>query len=501
MDQMTLQEQNKRLAGMLREARDQMIMLKLEVDRLSRPPAGFGLTLTDQAAGPGELELWADGRKMRINASPPVGESWPGLGHEVVLNEAFNVVGIGDICGTGEVVTLLDVLADGRRGIVATRGGEERVMLLAAPVRRARPYPGDRLLIYPHSDVAVEVVPASAWDAYMTEGRPNAGYADLAGLTEPAAKLAACARVMRQDPGELAQAGITPQRGVLLYGPEGCGKATLARAFANSLGADAVLVEVSYPNLLDKYVGEIERRIGLIFRRAREMARRGFPVVVFFPRIDLFHDVLGADRADHGISLGLPLVAAEISDIQQLSERVVVVGTSRRRSVDSVLLRPGRLEVQVEVPRPNQRDAREILTRCLTEGPGSSAVQPGGTAYQADHGAVEQVLGLIYEGSSAAGQIEVSLEDGQRRFLSFPDLISRALLRDIANRAKTGALMRALNGREMSVRAPDLMEAARAVMEQTMQLAGTSRRYDWCWLHELTGLAVTSARRLPAATA
>jgi proteasome-associated ATPase len=500
-----LQEQNERLAGMLREARDQMIMLKLEVDRLSRPPSGFGLALAEPAGG--EVEVWTSGRKLRVNASQLLSTSRSDLGHEVALNEDLNAVGLGGYGSTGEVVTLLDVLADGRRGIVATRVDGDRVVLLAAPVRRANPYPGDKLLIYPDSDVAVEILPALAADAYMTEGSPSVSYADLAGLTEPAVELADCARVICRDPAELAQAGMTPPRGILLYGPEGCGKATLAKAFANSLGvtggatgrsAPAILIEVRYPNLLDKYVGEIERRIRIVFKRAREMARRGFPVVVFFPRIDILPTVSDTNQAERGIHLSVPLIAAEINSLHKLDGRVVVVATSRRPAIDSMLLGPGRLEMQIEVARPRRMDAREILARCLTAGPGSSAIQVNAAGYQVDHDAIEQVIDLIYDESSCAGQIEVTPEHGQRKLISFPDLISRALLHDIASRAKTRVLIRDLAGRNVRLQAPDLTAAARATMEQTLQVAATSGRYDWSWLYESTGLGVVSARRLPA---
>jgi proteasome-associated ATPase len=235
-----------------------------------------------------------------------------------------------------------------------------------------------------------------------------------------------------------------------------------------------------YPNLLDKYVGETERRISIVFKRASEMARRGLSVAVFFPRIDLLPPVLHASRANRDVYLGAPLVAAEISSLHHGGGRVAVIVTSRRRAIDGILTGPGRLEVQVEVARPGREDAREILSWCLA----------GKVGFE--HGAIERVLDLMYDESSFAGQVEVTSERGKRHLISFPGLISRALLHDIANRVKARALMRA-SVAEASVQAQDHMPAARSAMEQAMQLAGASRRYDWGWLHESTGFAATSA--------
>ncbi len=509
MDQKTLQEQNARLAGMLREARDQITMLKLEVDRLSQPPSGFGLVLAAHSAA--EVDVWAGGRKLRAGIHQPLGATWLDAGQEVALNGDLNAVSLGNYSGTGEVVTLLDVLPDGRRAVVAPANGRDRVVILAGPVWRANPYPGDKLLMYPNSDVAVEIVPTSVVDAYMAESSPTVAYSDLVGLTGPAVKPADFTAALGRDPGELAEVGLTPSKGILLYRPDGCGKTALARAFANSLGmpgerpewagraVPAILLEVKYPNMLDKYAGELERRIRVVFKRAREMARRGIPVVAFFPRIDVLPAVFNAAKAAGDINLSVPLVAAEIDSLQQLDGPVAVVATSRRQAIESALLGPGPLEVRIAVERPGQAEAREILAWYLTVGPRSSVMQAGALRYQIDD-LIEQVIELIYAESPAISQVEVTAEDSRRKVIRFPDLISRALLHDIASQAKCRALMRHPAGRDLHVQVPDLIAAARAAMEQTMQLAASSRRYDWGWLHESAAFDVVSARRLPAET-
>ena len=277
--------QNERLAQTLREAREQIITLKEEVDRLAQPPTGFGTFLKRNEDD--SVDVFTGGRKLRVNVSPSVELDHLTKGQEVMLNEALNVVAALDFEEVGEVVMFKELLADGDRVLVIANADEERVVRLAQPLREITLRAGDSLLLDAKSGYVYEKVPKSEVEELVLEEVPDIDYRSIGGLSGQIEQIRDAVELPYLHPELFKDYQLKPPKGVLLYGPPGCGKTLIAKAVANSLAKKVAertgqegrsfFLNIKGPELLNKYVGETERHIRLVFQRAREKASNGTP--------------------------------------------------------------------------------------------------------------------------------------------------------------------------------------------------------------------------------
>src|SRR5580700_6535862 len=374
--------QNDRLAGTLREARDQIIALKEEVDRLAQPPSGFGIFL--QATEDGTADVFTGGRKMRVSVSPSVSLEELRAGQEVVLNEALNVVIAQGYETVGEVVMLKEVLEDGERALVISHADEERIARLAEPLRGNTLRAGDSLLLEPRSGYVYERIPKAEVEELILEEVPDIAYSEIGGLGPQIEQIRDAIELPYLHADLFKEHQLRPPKGVLLYGPPGCGKTLIAKAVANSLakqvakqtgqsandGPDgparerrSFFLNIKGPELLNKYVGETERHIRLVFQRAREKASEGMPVIVFFDEMDSIFRTRGSGVSSDVENTIVPQLLSEIDGVEGL-ENVIVIGASNREDmIDPAILRPGRLDVKIKIERPDAEAARDIFSK------------------------------------------------------------------------------------------------------------------------------------------
>ena len=368
--------QNERLANTLREARDQIVALKEEVDRLAQPPAGFGVFL--QANEDGTADIFTGGRKLRVNVSPSVELEELRRGQEVMLNEALNVVEAMEYESVGDIVTLKEILEDGERALVVGHTDEERVVRLAEPLLDVTIRPGDALLLEPRSGYVYEVVPKSEVEELVLEEVPDIDYDQIGGLGGQIEMIRDAVELPYLYPDLFKEHELRPPKGVLLYGPPGCGKTLIAKAVANSLAkkvaevtgqatGKSFFLNIKGPELLNKYVGETERQIRLVFQRAREKASEGTPVIVFFDEMESLFRTRGSGVSSDVENTIVPQLLAEIDGVEGL-ENVIVIGASNREDmIDPAILRPGRLDVKIKIERPDAEAAKDIFAKYLTE--------------------------------------------------------------------------------------------------------------------------------------
>jgi proteasome-associated ATPase len=367
--------QNERLAQTLREARDQIMTLKEEVDRLAQPPAGFGTFLNRNDDD--SIDVFTGGRKLRVNVSPSVDLDDLRRGQEVMLNEALNVVAALKFEQLGEVVMLKEVLADGERVLVIANADEERVVRLADPLLTQQLRAGDSLLLDTRSGYAYERVPKSEVEELVLEEVPDIDYASIGGLKGQIDQIQDAVELPYLYPELFKEHELKPPKGVLLYGPPGCGKTLIAKAVANSLAkkvaartgqeGKSYFLNIKGPELLNKYVGETERHIRLVFQRAREKASQGTPVIVFFDEMDSLFRTRGSGVSSDVENTIVPQLLSEIDGVETL-ENVLVIGASNREDmIDPAILRPGRLDVKIKIERPDAESARDIFSKYLTK--------------------------------------------------------------------------------------------------------------------------------------
>ncbi|MGN6521818.1 MAG: proteasome ATPase, partial [Actinomycetes bacterium] len=367
--------QNDRLVQTLKDARDQIVALKGEIDRLAQPPAGYGVYLETHEDG--SVDIFTGGRKLRVMVSPGVETETLQRGQEVMLNEAMNVVAACGFEKVGEVVMLKEVLADGHRALVVGHTDEERVVRLADPLLESPLRAGDALLLETRSNYAYERVPKAEVEELVLEEVPDIDYNQIGGLGNQIEMIRDAVELPYLHPDLFKEHQLRPPKGVLLYGPPGCGKTLIAKAVANSLAnkvaevtgkpqGKSYFLNIKGPELLNKYVGETERHIRLIFQRAREKASEGTPVIVFFDEMDSLFRTRGSGVSSDVENTIVPQLLSEIDGVEGL-ENVIVIGASNREDmIDPAILRPGRLDVKIKIERPDAESARDIFSKYLT---------------------------------------------------------------------------------------------------------------------------------------
>ncbi|MET8539308.1 proteasome ATPase [Kitasatospora sp. NPDC004799] len=500
--------QNDRLASTLREARDQIVALKEEVDRLAQPPAGFGTFL--DANEDGTADIFTGGRKLRVNVSPGVALDELRRGQEVMLNEALNIVDAMAFENIGEIVTLKEVLEDGERALVLGHTDEERVVRLAEPLRGLTIRAGDALLLEPRSGYVFEVVPKSEVEELVLEEVPDIDYRQIGGLSNQIELIRDAVELPYLHADLFKEYELRPPKGVLLYGPPGCGKTLIAKAVANSLAkkvaevtgrpqGKSYFLNIKGPELLNKYVGETERQIRLVFQRAREKAGEGTPVIVFFDEMESLFRTRGSGVSSDVENTIVPQLLAEIDGVEGL-ENVIVIGASNREDmIDPAILRPGRLDVKIKIERPDAEAAKDIFSKYLKD---SLPFHPDdlkehdGSVEATVAAMIQSVVERMYSETEENRFLEVTYANGDKEVLYFKDFNSGAMIQNIVDRAKKMAIKDFLDHGQRGLRVSHLLAACVDEFKENEDLPNTTNPDDWARISGKKGERIVFIRTL-----
>ncbi len=515
--------QNDRLASTLREARDQIVALKEEVDRLAQPPSGFGVFLS--ACDDGTADVFTGGRKMRVSVSPGIELDELKPGQEVVLNEALNVVIAQGYETIGEVVMLKEILEDGARALVISHADEERVARLAEPLREATLRAGDSLLLEPRSGYVYERIPKAEVEELILEEVPDITYSAIGGLGAQIEQIRDAIELPYLHADLFREHQLRPPKGVLLYGPPGCGKTLIAKAVANSLakqvavrtaelasqngatggaGAQAkegksFFLNIKGPELLNKYVGETERHIRLVFQRAREKASEGMPVIVFFDEMDSIFRTRGSGVSSDVENTIVPQLLSEIDGVEGL-ENVIVIGASNREDmIDPAILRPGRLDVKIKIERPDAEAARDIFSKYVVPSlplHADDLAEHGGSATATVGEMIQRVVERMYSETEENRFLEVTYANGDKEVLYFKDFNSGAMIQNIVDRAKKMAIKEFLETRQKGLRVAHLLTACVDEFKENEDLPNTTNPDDWARISGKKGERIVYIRTL-----
>ncbi|MEW2495644.1 MULTISPECIES: proteasome ATPase [Streptomyces] len=500
--------QNERLANTLREARDQIVALKEEVDRLAQPPAGFGVFL--QANEDGTADIFTGGRKLRVNVSPGVELDELRRGQEVMLNEALNVVEAMKFERVGDIVTLKEILEDGERALVLGHTDEERVVRLAEPLLDVTIRPGDALLLEPRSGYVYEVVPKSEVEELVLEEVPDIGYEQIGGLAGQIEAIRDAVELPYLYPDLFKEHELRPPKGVLLYGPPGCGKTLIAKAVANSLAkkvaevtgqaaGKSFFLNIKGPELLNKYVGETERQIRLVFQRAREKASEGTPVIVFFDEMESLFRTRGSGVSSDVENTIVPQLLAEIDGVEGLQNVVVIGASNREDMIDPAILRPGRLDVKIKIERPDAEAAKDIFGKYLTQRlplHADDVSEHGGDKGSTVHGMIQTAVEQMYAESDENRFLEVTYANGDKEVLYFKDFNSGAMIENIVGRAKKMAIKDFLEHNQKGLRVSHLLQACVDEFKENEDLPNTTNPDDWARISGKKGERIVYIRTL-----
>ena len=490
--------QNEKLSYTLREAREHIATLRDEVDKLSQPPSAYGVVVGKNDDG--TIDVLTSGRKMRVSLHPDVDHDSLARGAEVVLNESFNVVQARNPESVGEVVTIKEILDDGVRALVTGRADEERVCELADSLRGVLLRSGDTMRLDPRTNLLLEKLPRPEVEDLLLEEVPDISYADIGGLDVQIEQIADAVELPFLHADLFAEHQLPAPKGILLYGPPGCGKTLIAKAVANSLAKKVAektggekgrsyFINIKGPELLNKYVGETERQIRLVFQRAREKSEEGWPVIVFFDEMDSMFRTRGSGISSDMESTIVPQLLAEIDGVEGLRNVIVIGATNREDLIDPAILRPGRLDVKIKIERPSAVAAEQIFARYLTD---EIPIAAGADVPSM----IRTTVAEMYRDDEANQFLEVTYQNGDKETLYYKDFASGAMIENIVRRAKKLAIKRVIAGGARGVCLQDLLDSIKQEYKEHEDLPNTTNPDDWAKISGKKGERIVFIRTL-----
>jgi proteasome-associated ATPase len=482
-------KQNEKLTAALQEAKSQIETLRAEIEKLTAPPSSYAIfsgSNEDKTAN-----VFVSGRKMKVNLHPSINIKELKKGQELILNEALNIVEAKGFESQGEVVRLKDMLDD-KRAVINLRADEERVAELAEPLMTEKLSVSDHLLYDPRSGYLLEKLPKSEVEELVLEEIPDIGYEDIGGLARQIETIKDAVELPFLYSELFAEHKLLPPKGVLLYGPPGCGKTLIAKAVANSIarkladrtGKDvrSFFLHVKGPELLNKYVGESERQIREVFKKAKEKAEEGMPVIVFFDEMDALFRTRGTGVSSDVESTIVPQFLSEIDGVERLRNVIVIGASNRQDLIDPAVLRAGRLDVKIRIDRPDKTAAKEIFSKYLkVDLPyhPEELNREGGDPKRVVERFIEHAADKMYSQSEENKFLEVTYANGEKEVLYYKDFVSGALIEGVVGRAKKYAIKRAIASGEKGIKAEDLSKAVHDEFKEHDDLPNTTNPDDW----------------------
>ena len=500
------QQKNERLVSSLQEAKTQIEALRKEIEKLTAPPSTFAFFYGTNSDGTINVSL--GGRKLRVNLHPSIPRDSLKKGQEVILNEGLNVIEARGYDPQGEIVHLKQLLDDGR-AVVSLRLDDERVVEISDALKQQKLSVGDHLLFEPRSGYLTEKLPKSEMEELVIEEVPDINYDHIGGLEKELEQVKDAVELPFLHPELFAEHQLSPPKGVLLYGPPGCGKTLIAKAVANSIakklghlkGKDirSYFLHIKGPELLNKYVGESERQIREVFAKAKEKASHGHPVIVFFDEMDALFRTRGTGISSDIESTIVPQFLSEIDGVESLRDVIVIGASNRQDLIDPAVLRPGRLDIKIKIPRPDKQGAKDILGKYLLAdlplAESAMAEQKLDRTAYVQH-LIDTTVEAMYAKTEENRFLEVTYANGEKETVYFKDFSSGALIESVVSRAKKLSIKRTISGGEKGLTSEDFLHAIREEFKEQEDLPNTTHPDDWAKIAGKKGEKIIHVRTL-----
>jgi len=501
--------ENQKLTNLLGETRDQITSLKVEVEKLSQPPVGYGTFLGVNEDG--TVDIDSSGRKLRVNTHPEIDVASLVQGQEVALNESLNVIIEREGDNSGEIVTLIEILRGGERALVKGRADQEYVMHLSSDLQQVNLKPGSTLLSANKTNLLIEEISRPEFQQHLLYEMPDTTYLDIGGLDTQIEQIKDAIELPFMHPELYEEHKLHSPKGILLYGPPGCGKTLIAKAIANSLAkkvnqpmssgpVKSYFFNIKGPELLNKFVGETERQIRLIFEQAREISKEGWPVIIFFDEMESLYRIRGSGISSDMESTIVPQLLAELDGVEALNNVIVIGASNREDLIDPAILRPGRLDIKIRIDRPTQDAAISIFSHYLTSNipiaPIAIEELGGGDIDKAVRVMIEKTVDEMYAMEERNEFLEVTYQNGDKQIMYFKDFASGAMIENIVRRSKKLAIKRLIETKEKGMLLEDLLNSIREEFNEQEDLPNTTNPDDWAKISGKKGERITYIRTL-----
>ncbi len=501
--------ENQKLTNLLGETRDQITSLKVEVEKLSQPPVGYATFLGVNEDG--TVDIDSSGRKLRVNTHPEIDVASLVQGQEVALNESLNVIIEREGDNSGEIVTLIEILRGGERALVKGRADQEYVMHLSSDLQQVNLKPGSTLLSANKTNLLIEEISKPEFQQHLLYEMPDTTYLDIGGLDTQIEQIKDAIELPFMHPELYEEHKLHSPKGILLYGPPGCGKTLIAKAIANSLAkkvnqpmssgpVKSYFFNIKGPELLNKFVGETERQIRLIFEQAREISKEGWPVIIFFDEMESLYRIRGSGISSDMESTIVPQLLAELDGVEALNNVVVIGASNREDLIDPAILRPGRLDIKIRIDRPTQDAAISIFSHYLTSNipiaPIAIEELGGGDIDKAVRVMIEKTVDEMYAMEERNEFLEVTYQNGDKQIMYFKDFASGAMIENIVRRSKKLAIKRLIETKEKGMLLEDLLNSIREEFNEQEDLPNTTNPDDWAKISGKKGERITYIRTL-----
>ena len=499
--------QNDKLSQLLEEAREQLGVLREEVEKLTSPPNNFGTVL--QINPDGTVDVLTGSRKLRVAAQPSVEVKKLKVGQEVLLNEAFNVIDVRHFEPAGDVLRVRETMDDGRVLVIA-HADEEKVLKRSEATADVYLRAGDYVRVDSKTGLILEKMERPEIQELVLEEVPDVTYSQVGGLVDQIEQIRDTVELPYLHRDLFKEYELEPPKGILLYGPPGCGKTLIAKAVANSLAkkvsertgnpdARSYFLNIKGPELLNKWVGETERQIRLIFQRAKEKSDEGVPIIVFFDEMDSLFRTRGTGISSDVESTIVPQLLSELDGVESLKNVVVIGASNREDLIDPAILRPGRLDVKIKINRPGSEAAREIFRIYISDETPldqEELIAHGGSPGEHIETMIDYTVDEMYAESDENKFLEVTYAGGDRETLYFKDFSSGAMIENIVRRAKKDAIKRQIAGKSVGVKQSDLRAAITQEFREHEDLPNTTNPDDWAKISGKKGERIVYVRTL-----
>ena len=470
--------------------------LEEAIEKLKSPAHRIGTVL-----GQGEnglVRIVSGGTEYQAAAAPELMEE-EGLktGDQVALNEGFVAIAKLPLPIQGPMARISGKLHGEQWLVQAATGNTETIVLSHVSLDSSSLKESEEVFLDSNQRVILGKLPKRESQTLIEDDFEKVEWSQVGGQEKVKEEIRKVLEYPLLHDKILQEMEYQVPKGFLFYGPPGCGKTLVGKAILTEVISklseqenselQGRFIHVKGPEILNMWLGESERKIREIFKKARDYKEKGQVPFIF---IDEAESILGTRQAWRGSNISntvVPMFCAEMDGIQSLRDTVVILATNRPDLIDPAIVRPGRIDRKIKVRRPDREECKQILRVYLKDG------------LPREHKDFDQMaepfLDQLFKRNSEQEVLVLTLRSGGNRKMYWSDFISGAAIEGIMKRSKESAIERAIKGETLCITVDDLTTALETEFKEGSLLPAESNLEDWLQLLDMESKDVVRVRK------